>query len=126
MCLIICAFAAVIATLLWYFVGQNRKYKLGFLALMYWGASIMWFVDGIYEVASGGTFLGIVQPLEGEASGVALEALHGIVSDDILGFVVVLCGLLLWLVVFLVSDPKGVFASLKKPASDKNIENKAK
>ena len=40
--------AAVIVTVLWY----NRKddnMRLGILLFMYWGASIMWFVDAVFE-----------------------------------------------------------------------------
>ena len=47
MTLLITAFAAVIATIAWYTVKADRK--LGTLALMYWGASLMWLVDSVVE-----------------------------------------------------------------------------
>lgn len=90
MCLVITAFAAVIATILWYFVKESGSLKLGFLALMYWGASLMWTVDGFYAVAGGEPFL--------DLSG----------NDALLGLVIVLCGLIIWLVTLLIRDPKGV------------------
>lgn len=77
MCLIITAFAAVIASILWYF-GSGSK-KLGTLALMYWGAALMWSVDGIFSVLEG-------------------EGFFNFSADDaLLGIVVVFCGLIAWL-----------------------------
>ena len=48
MTLLITVYAAVIVTVLWY----NRKddsMRLGMLCFLFWGASIMWFVDAIFE-----------------------------------------------------------------------------
>ena len=48
MTLVITVFAAVITTVIWY----NRKaenMKLGVLLFMFWGASLMWLVDAIFE-----------------------------------------------------------------------------
>ena len=47
MTLLITAFAAIISTIAWYNVKADRK--LGTLALMYWGASLMWLVDSVVE-----------------------------------------------------------------------------
>ena len=50
MTLLITVFAAIISTILWY----NRKddsMRLGILCFLFWGASIMWFVDAIFEYA---------------------------------------------------------------------------
>ena len=47
MTLLITVFAAVAATLVWY--NTTSDMKLGFLALMYWGASLMWLVDAVAE-----------------------------------------------------------------------------
>ncbi len=54
MWLITTFFVALITTLLWFLL--KRKYKLGFLSLMLWGATIMILVDHLlgYE---GGKFL---------------------------------------------------------------------
>jgi hypothetical protein len=93
MCLIITAFAAVIATTVWYFKPEFRKFRLGMLALMYWGATIMWLVDGFFCVAEGEPFL--------DLSG----------NDALLGLVIVLCGLVAWILTVLISDPNKVFAA---------------
>ena len=51
MTLLITVFAAVVVTTLWYSRLGKEDYKLGTLALMYWGASLMWMVDAIFEYA---------------------------------------------------------------------------
>lgn len=79
MCLIITALAAVAATLLWYYKPeQRRSANLGMLPLMYWGAALMWSVDGVFSLAAGEDFL--------DLSG----------NDALLGLLVVVCGLLAW------------------------------
>ncbi len=93
MCLIITAFAAVAVTLVWYFKANQKELKLGVLALMYWGASLMWLVDAFYCVAEGEPFLDLSA------------------NDALLGLVIVLCGLVAWVVMLLISDPKKVFKS---------------
>lgn len=101
MTLLITVFAAVIATVKWY----NRKddsMRLGILLFMYWGASIMWLVDAIFEYAE----------LKAEYFTPALEDM---VNDAFLGLSVVALGLVIWLVRLLVTDPKGsVRAALKR------------
>jgi len=101
MTLLITVFAAVISTVLWY----NRKddtMKLGTLCFLYWGASIMWLVDAIFEYAE----------LHEEYFTPALEDM---VNDTFLGLSVVALGLVIWLVILLIKDPKGsVKAALTK------------
>ncbi len=92
MCLVITACAAVITTAVWYFKDNRKTLKLGALALMYWGAALMWSVDGFFAVAGGEGFLDI--------SG----------HDALLGSIIVLIGLVAWIVMLLASDPKGVLA----------------
>ncbi len=103
MTLLICVFAAVICTVKWY----NRKddsLRLGTLCFMYWGASIMWLVDAIFEYA------------ELQADYFA-PAAADMLNDAFLGFSVVALGLVIWLVILLIKDPKGVVkASLSKKA----------
>lgn len=97
MWLLITALAAVIASALWYVNAPNDKYKLGFLSFLYWGAAIMWLVDHVIAYAQdGGEFFEIST----DATGLALSVLLG--------------GLVLWLVVLLVSDPKRVLRSVLK------------
>lgn len=49
MTLLVTVFAAIISTILWYQKENRKELRLGTLSLMYWGASIMWFVDAIFE-----------------------------------------------------------------------------
>ncbi len=93
MCLVITAFAAVITTIVWYFKASDRKIRLGALALMYWGAALMWLVDGFFAVAEGEAFLDLSA------------------NDALLGLVIVLCGLVAWVLMLLLADPKKVFRS---------------
>ena len=101
MTLLITVFAAVIATVKWY----NRKddsMKLGILCFLYWGASIMWLVDAIFEYAE----------LKAEYFTPALEDM---LNDAFLGLSVVALGLVIWLVRLLITDPKGsIRAALRK------------
>ena len=49
MTLLITVIAAIIATIAWYVNESRDTYKLGTLSLMYWGASLMWFIDFVAE-----------------------------------------------------------------------------
>ena len=49
MTLLVSTVAAIVCTLLWYQRLGREDYKLGTLALMFWGASLMWFVDAVVE-----------------------------------------------------------------------------
>ena len=104
MTLLITVFAAVITTVKWY----NRKddnMKLGILLFMYWGASIMWFVDAVFEYAE----------LRADYFTPALEDM---LNDAFLGLSVVALGLVIWIVRLLISDPKG---SVRAALSRKDI-----
>lgn len=82
--------AALAATLLWFLL--KKKYKLGFLSLMLWGATIMILIDHIlgYE---GGKFL------ETETDGM-------IKSGVSLGIVMLLPVLFIWFIAILISGSK--------------------
>ena len=103
MTLLISATAAVVATVCWY----NRKddlMRLGMLCLMYWGASLMWLVDAVFEFIE----------LKEEYFTPTLEEMA---NDAFLGCSVVVLGLVIWIVVLLVKDPKGsVRAALRRSA----------
>ncbi len=105
MTLLICVFAAIIATLKWY-NRENDDMRLGILCFMFWGASLMWLGDAIFGyIEDGAAFF------EPEAA--------EMLNDAYLGFSVVALGLILWLVILLVKDPRGVVkASLKKKAAE--------
>ena len=95
MTLLTTVFAAIICTVLWYKKAPNNEMKLGILCFMYWGASIMWFVDAIFEYAE-------------LKAAYFTPALEDMVNDLYLGLSVVALGLIVWLVVLLIKDPKGV------------------
>lgn len=101
MTLLITVFAAIIVTVKWY----NRKddsMKLGILVFMFWGASIMWLVDAIFEYAE-------------LKAAYFTPALEDMVNDAFLGLSVVALALIIWLVRLLIADPKGsVRAALRK------------
>ena len=76
--------------------------KLGILCFMYWGASIMWLVDAIFEYAELKEAYFTPAPAD-------------MLNDAFLGLSVVALGLVIWLVRLLITDPKGsVRAALKR------------
>jgi len=97
MWLIMTTLAAIIATAIWYVKAPEDKYKFGLLSLFFWGATIMWFVDHVMAyLIEGGEFFEI-----------NLDA-------TLLGISVIILALLVWEIVLLVSDPKGVLKRVKK------------
>ena len=103
MTLLITVFATVICTILWYKKAPNDNMKISVLCFMYRGASLMWLVDAIFEyVEIGDEFF--------------TPALEDMINDSYLGFSVVALGLVAWLIILIVKDPKGVVrdALLKK------------
>ncbi len=99
MTLLITVFAAIFSTIVWYQTSSREEMKLGLLCLMFWGASIMWFVDAIFEYAE----------LHEEYF---TPAPKDMLNDAYLGLSVVALGLVIWLVVLLFKDPKGVIKSM--------------
>lgn len=95
MTLLTTVFAAIICTIIWYQSAPKSDMKIGTLCLMYWGASLMWFVDAIFEYAELGAAYFTPSPID-------------MLNDFYLGLSVVAFGLLIWLVILLVKDPKGV------------------
>ena len=93
MTLLITVFAAVIVTALWYF-RKNDEMQLLTLCFLYWGASIMWLVDAVFEyIGDGAAFFS--------------PALEDMLNDTYLGLSVVALGLVIWIVKLLITDPKG-------------------
>ena len=99
MTLLITVFAAVTATVLWYKNAPKSKMQLGTLSLMYWGASLMWMVDAIFEYAESGAEY-------------FTPAGADMINDAFLGLCVVALGLVIWLVILFVKDPDGKIRSL--------------
>lgn len=93
MLLLVASCAAVISTILWYCT-EDRGMRLGTLALIYWGASLMWFVDAVVEYLETGAEY--FTPSAGD-----------MLNDLFLGLSVVVLGLIIWLVMVLLKDPKG-------------------
>ncbi len=102
MTLLTTVFAAIISTIVWYMNAPESKMKLGVLCWLYWGASLMWLVDAVFEYAELGAEYFAPAPTD-------------MLNDFFLGLSVTALGLIIWLVVVLVKDPKGVVkASLFK------------
>lgn len=95
MTLLITVFAAVLSTAIWYKKAPADDLQIGTLCLMYWGASLMWMVDGVFEYGQ----------LKSEFF---TPAPADMLNDAFLGFSVVAFGLVIWIVILLVKDPKGV------------------
>ena len=96
MTLLIAVMAAIVSTIVWYTYENRAQMQLGFLSLMFWGASIMWFVDAVFEYVE----------LGAEEYFVPTGA--DMLNDMFLGLSVVAFGLIIWLVKLLINDPKGV------------------
>lgn len=95
MTLLTTVFAAIICTIIWYKGAPKSEMKVGALCWMYWGASLMWLVDAIFEYAELGAEFFAPAPVD-------------MLNDFYLGLSVVALGLIIWLVILLVKDPKGV------------------
>lgn len=95
MTLLTTVFAAVICTIIWYKSAPESEMKVGILCWMYWGASLMWLVDAIFEYAELGAEYFAPAPVD-------------MLNDLYLGLSVVALGMIIWLVILLVKDPKGV------------------
>ena len=77
MCLIMTIIAAVVFTALW---AKMRKQSLLTTTLMFWGAALMWSVDGVASVLEGEPFFDISQ------------------EDTVLGVIIIVCGLAIFAV----------------------------
>jgi peptidoglycan biosynthesis protein MviN/MurJ (putative lipid II flippase) len=97
MWLILTALAAVTTTVIWYVKAPDDKYKLGFLSLMFWGATLMWFVDHVIAYLTEG----------GEFFEINLDA-------TLLGISVIAIALIVWVLVLLISDPRGIMKNVLK------------
>ena len=84
MTLLTTVFAAIIATIVWYKNSQTSEMKVGVLCWLYWGASLMWLGDAIFEYSE----------LHAEYF---TPAPAGMLNDFFLGLSVVALGRLLYL-----------------------------
>ena len=102
MTLLVTVLAAVTATVIWYVSERARGLQIGVLCYLYWGASIMWFVDALMEYAE-------------LRAAYFTPAMEDMVNDLFLGLSAIALGLVIWVVRFLTKDPEGVVRqTLKK------------
>ena len=98
MTLLVTVFAAIICTVIWYNKAPDRSMQLGTLCLMFWGASIMWLVDAVVGYLEiGAEFF--------------MQDAADMLNDLYLGLSVVALGLIIWLAILLIKDPKGIVRS---------------
>lgn len=95
MTLLTTVFAAIICTIIWYRDAPKSEMKVGHLCWMFWGASLMWLIDAIIEYGELGAEYFTPAPVD-------------MLNNFYLGLSVVALGLIIWLVILLVKDPKGV------------------
>ena len=95
MTLLTTVFAAVFCTVLWYQKASARELKVGIVCWMFWGASLMWLGDAIFEYAELG-------------AAYFTPAASDMLNDLFLGLSVIALALVIWLVIVLIKDPKGV------------------
>lgn len=96
MTLLLTLIAAVISTLIWYISKRARALKIVTLLYLYWGASLMWFVDAVFEY------------IEMRAA-YFTPSIPDMINDSFLGLSVIVLGLIIWVIVILVKDPENVF-----------------
>ncbi|MBQ9415847.1 MAG: hypothetical protein IJU20_03270 [Clostridia bacterium] len=94
MTLLITLFAAIISTVVWYKNAPKSEMQTGILCWIYWGATLMWTVDAVFEYAELGSAFFEPEPA-------------AVLNDTLLGLAAVALGLLIWLIVLLIRDPKG-------------------
>ena len=95
MTLLTSVFAAIICTIIWYKNAPKNEMKVGILCWLYWGASLMWLIDAVFEYAELGAEFFTPEPAD-------------MLNDFYLGLSVVALGLIVWLIILLIKDPKKV------------------
>ncbi len=95
MTLLLTVLAAVAVTLIWYNSEKARTLKIGILCYMFWGASLMWLVDAIFEYFQ----------LKEEFF---TPTFQDMLNDAFLGLSVIALALVVWIVIVLIQDPKGI------------------
>ena len=95
MILIITIISAIISTVIWYKNASNDKLKISTLCFMYWGVSLMWLVDMIFEYSE----------LQKEFFAVFMQ---NIINDSLLGISVIALGLVAWGILLLIHVPRKI------------------
>ncbi len=99
MTLLITIFAAAICTAVWYKRAPKDDMRLSTLCFMYWGASLMWMVDAVFEYAELGADFFSPAPLD-------------MLNDAFLGLSVVALGLVIWVITLIVKDPRSIMKKI--------------
>ncbi len=100
MTLMITIFAAVISTAVWYTSEKARKLNVSLLGYMFWGASLMWFVDAIAEyIELGAEYF--------------TPATEDMINDAFLGFSVIGLALVIWVLSVIIKDPMNIIRGKK-------------
>ena len=86
MTLLVTVFAAIICTILWY-KRKNDEMRLGTLCFLFWGASLMWLGDAIFEYAELHEAFFTPEPAD-------------MLNDLYLGLSVVALAMILWLIIW--------------------------
>ncbi len=94
MTLLITVFAAIVCTIVWYSSEKARELKISLLCWMFWGASLMWLGDAIFEYAE----------LKAEYFS---PAPADMINDGFLGLSVIALAMVIWVAYILIKDPKG-------------------
>lgn len=95
MTLLITIFAATICTAIWYKRAPEDDMQLSTLCFMYWGASLMWMVDAIFEYLESGVKFFAPAP-------------EDMLNDAFLGLAAVALGLVIWVITLVIKDPRKV------------------
>ncbi|MGM9662373.1 MAG: hypothetical protein ACI3WR_04705 [Oscillospiraceae bacterium] len=98
MTLLTTVLAAVVCTAVWYKSAAAREMQVSVLCWMFWGASLMWLGDAIFEYMELG-------------AAYFTPAAADMLNDLFLGLSVIALALVIWVVVLLVKDPRGVVRS---------------
>ena len=98
MTLIITAIAALVCTVLYFRNPKEaREWHVGTLALMYFGAALLWCVDGFASLAKGEGFIELSDP-------------KVMMDDMLLGICVVILGVAIWGIINYVARKRGTAA----------------
>lgn len=101
MTLLVSVFAAVVCTVLWYRNAPENEMRLDVLCWLFWGSSLMWLVDALFEYAE----------LKAEYF---TPAPADMLNDLFLGLSVVALALVVWVVYLLLKDPRKVMKKVLK------------
>ena len=101
MTLLVSVFAAVVCTVLWYRSAPENEMRLDVLCWLFWGSSLMWLVDALFEYAE----------LKAEYFA---PAPADMLNDLFLGLSVVALAMVVWVVYLLLKDPRNVMKKVLK------------